>query len=385
MSHSIANQDDLAISATATCVDNDPGEYLTVLFPTADMTAKLFLGKVFARGEDGSLHSSVPNVKWFDASAVPVATVRALHEAVVGLARGPRPAALVAGALADPSRDREIRRLKGRTVVDRPTRVLTEDRDKFPNPLGLDPTTRGAAAARWMDGLLPPTLRRAAASHAWSSSCCVGAGEGPPAILSAAVRRMGNRPMDEAERVTILRGLDRWVKAALAERGIDPGPGGVDHRTGFATQLQYTSPPRLPEGTDDPLGDARWLFLDGAETFDVDALLAELAPFLGKPRKAGAAGERKPKERAEPADVPALPDEVAARLRRPAGAALLPLDVAAVLARRARMLGDRAFLHLPRERCGLAQGYARIVLDMVEWVRARVRAPFGRREPWRSG
>ncbi|MBS7792465.1 hypothetical protein KTR66_20905 [Roseococcus sp. SDR] len=180
--------------------------------------------------------------------------------------------------------------------------------------------------------------------------------------------------MDEAERVLILKGLDRWVRAAMEAAGIDMGKGGIDHRTGFAVQLQYISPPRLPEDMDDPLGDRRWLLLDGeADEFDVDAVLAELAPFITEAEQPREVRRPRAKRRAsEPFVVPTLPDDVATKLRKPEGAMVLPLDVAAVLARRTSILGNRAAFHLHREKCALMQGYARITLDLIEWVRARV-------------
>lgn len=351
-------------------------EFLTVLTPAITSGDAPFLGKVFTKGQDGSLEGKVPPLKWFDALTVPVTSITKLHREIVGLAKAPKSSALIVGGLADPSQDRRIRRLKGETIVDQPSRVLTEDRDKFPNPKGLDPRLDGMAAARWMDRFLPPSLRVATASHAWSSSCCVKSGSEVPATLSAAVRRMGNRPMEEAERVLILKGLDRWVRAAMDAAGIDMGKGGIDHRTGFAVQLQYISPPRLPEDMTDPLGDARWLLLDGeADVFDVDQLLAELAPFIGEadkpPRTKRSRSTRAAQAGAEHV-VPILPDDVAAKLRKPDGAMVLPLDVGAVLARRTSILGNRAAFHLHREKCALMQGYARITLDLIEWVRARV-------------
>lgn len=352
-------------------------EFLTALTPARSSRETHFLGKVFTKGQDGSLEGKVPPLKWFDARTIPVTSITELHRELVTLATGPTSAALIAGTLSDPSEDQRIRRLKGKTIVDRATRVLVEDRDKFPNPLGLDPRLDGMAAARWMDSFLPPSLRAATASHAWSSSCCVKSGSEVPATLSAAVRRMGNRPMDEAERILLLKGLDRWVRAAMDAAGIDMGKGGIDHRTGFAVQLQYISPPHLPEDMADPLGDERWLILDGeAEVFDVDALLAELAPFIGEadkpPRtKRSRSTPRAAEARAERV-VPTLPDDVAAKLRKPEGAMVLPLDVGAVLARRTAILGNRAAFHLHREKCALMQGYARITLDLIEWVRARV-------------
>ncbi len=368
---------------SATSASAPAGEFLLRLAPAPLPSGwRPWVGKVFSFQPDGSLAATVGRPRLFLPEIVPVGDFDDLHRTVVSAGRDPASSALVAGGLAFPDARGPMRRLKGVTVVDRATSVLTLDLDKWPNPLGFDPRADGARAAEWMRSLLPPALRAARASVQWSSSCCVGAVAGrPPDVLSAAFRLLLDERLDEGRRVRLLRGANAAVLAAMGAAGMRQHGTGmpVDPRLGLCTQVSYLSPPRLPKGMADPLGPARWLELPGEERACTARLLSELPPDEGKaPARTGGKGTRAVRAAGPcpaPACLPAPPDSVVASLSRPEGADIVPLALAR-LARRTRLLEGHRERGSGRRLACFGGWAARLVLDLL--CLARARAAWGR-------
>ena len=362
-------------------VDNSclaDGDYLLRLVPAPnDKGWRPRIGKVFTRQADGSLKADVGRPRLFIPEIVPIRSGDELHRAVVAMGRDPVSSVVVAGGLADPSVTEPIRRLKGTTVVDRATAILTLDNDKWPNTRGFDPRVRGHEAAEWMRSFMPPALRAARISVQWSSSCCVGAPEGTaPAVLSAAFRFRTDARLVEAERVALMRGINAFVLRAMRAAGIEHGDTPVDARLGFCTQVSYVSPPRMPRGEADPLGDARLLELPGAEVVDLAQLRSEIVPPEGDalpPERTPRVGRKKgrPAPPAQPSVLPMLSDEAAARLQRPGTADVIPLPLARALGGRIEALKAPRQQGTTRRVAAFWNWAARLVLDMVALAQAR--------------
>lgn len=323
-------------------------------------------------GEDGALKADKGafRLKTFSGELVAVEGIHGLHEAVRNRALAGE-TVLVAGL---PTSRADLRRMRrtGETITDRPSRILVADVDGLPNHRALDPIADPVGAAESMRGLVPAALRRAAMSAAFSSS--MGLAGGVPPTISMHLRSWADRGMDETLRVSLVRAIDRFVAARLAEAGVEPA-GRVDHALARPAQMQSIAAPEMPEGHADPFaGSSRHLLLEGADEFGMDALLEELAPYMDQASTAGSrprTGKRAGQAGKSSGRLPPVPEAVLSGLAAPDLPKVLPAAVLQALEAAARLPGVSRREGASRVQEVRQAHAARTVLDLVRWARAR--------------
>lgn len=287
------------------------------------------VGKAFRRAADGSVEKLKLNLgKWFHRRAETIESVADLHHkiAVPAMERGNEIS--VTGGALNPWKDGttrglhvgdlptpEVARTMEPRIADIPSRYLPLDVEHVPILAGISPVDDPRGAFAEFDTLLPPALRRAAKSVAYSGSTAITNHD----EFRIRLLMLTSQPVRQAERYALHDALNRYVIARLKEvYGLTPyDPKAkegqesfvIDRSLGSANQPVYSARPHL-DGVGDPFGDRRaWLVPatdGGPDEIDLDALITELEaagaweePRSSKPKKAKQPGEAKaPKPRA---------------------------------------------------------------------------------------